>query len=56
VRARLGLAAAFTALKRDADAIDQLERVVALRPAEPIGAAERAARELRAAIARSSRR
>jgi tetratricopeptide (TPR) repeat protein len=56
VRARLGLATAFSAQKRDHDAIEQLRIVVAMRPVEPNGALARAERELRAAVARSSRR
>ena len=55
VRARLGLASELAAMNRSADAIDELRRVVDMHPIEPIGARERAERELRAAIARSSR-
>jgi hypothetical protein len=54
VRARLGLAAQFSAMNRWTDAIAQLQRVVDLHPIEPIGARERAERELRAAIARKA--
>jgi hypothetical protein len=39
-------------MNRTSDAIEQLQRVVDMRPIEPIGARERAERELRAAIAR----
>ena len=56
VRARLGLASELVAMNRSADAIDELQRVVDMHPIEPIGARERAERELRAAIARSSAR
>ena len=56
VRARLGLASELTAMNRPADAISELQHVVAMRPIEPIGARERAERELRAAIARSAPR
>ena len=56
VRARLGLASALSAMNRSADALVELPRVVDMRPIEPIGARERAERELRAAIARSSPR
>ena len=52
VRARLGLASELSAMNRSADAIEQLQRVVDMHPIEPIGARERAERELRAAIAR----
>jgi hypothetical protein len=52
VRARLGLASQLSAMNRAADAIEQLQRVVDMRPTEPAGARERAARELRDAIAR----
>jgi tetratricopeptide (TPR) repeat protein len=56
VRARLGLASELSAMNRFNEAIDELQQVVAMRPIEPIGARERAERELRAAIARSSPR
>ena len=56
VRARLGLASELAAMNRPADAISELQHVVAMRPIEPIGARERAERELRAAIARSAPR
>jgi tetratricopeptide (TPR) repeat protein len=52
VRARIGLARELSAMNRTADAIDQLRRVIEMDPAEPIGARERAQRDLRAAIAR----
>jgi hypothetical protein len=52
VRARLGLASQLSSMNRTSDAIEQLQRVVDMRPIEPIGARERAERELRAAIAR----
>jgi tetratricopeptide (TPR) repeat protein len=55
VRARLGLASQLSAMNRSADAIEQLQRVVDMRPIDPIGARERAARELRDAIARTAR-
>ena len=55
VRARFGLASELAAMNRSADAIDELQRIVDMRPIEPIGARERAERELRAAIARSAR-
>jgi tetratricopeptide (TPR) repeat protein len=48
VRARLGLAFAFSAMNRRDEAIAQLQRIVDTRPSEPIGALERAERELRA--------
>ena len=54
VRARLGLASELTAMNRSAEAIDELQHVVDMHPIEPIGARERAERELRAAIARRS--
>jgi tetratricopeptide (TPR) repeat protein len=56
VRARLGLASELAAMNRPADAIDELQRVVDMQPIEPIGARERAERELRAATARKERR
>ena len=56
VRARLGLASELAAMNRPADAISELQHVVAMRPIEPIGARERAERELRAAIARNAPR
>jgi hypothetical protein len=56
VRARLGLASELAAMNRSADAISELQHVVDMHPIEPIGARERAERELRAAIARSSQR
>jgi tetratricopeptide (TPR) repeat protein len=56
VRARLGLASELVAMNRTADAIDELKHVVDMHPSEPIGARERAERELRAAIARRSTR
>jgi tetratricopeptide (TPR) repeat protein len=56
VRARLGLASAFSAMNRIEDAIEQLQRVVEMRPIEPVGARERAERELRQAMARRARR
>jgi tetratricopeptide (TPR) repeat protein len=56
VRARLGLASAFSTMNRTDDAIEQLQRVVDMQPSEPVGARERAQRELRAAIARRSSR
>jgi cytochrome c-type biogenesis protein CcmH/NrfG len=52
VRARLGLASQLSAMNRSAEAIEQWQRVVDMDPIEPIGARERAERELRAAIAR----
>jgi hypothetical protein len=52
VRARLGLAAELVAMNRNAEAIDHLKRVVDMHPIDPIGARERAERELRAAMAR----
>jgi hypothetical protein len=52
VRARLGLASELLSMNRTADAIEQLQRIVDMRPTEPIGARERAERELRAARAR----
>ena len=52
VRARLGLARELSALNRITESIDQLQHVIDLHPIEPIGARERAERELRAAIAR----
>ena len=52
VRARLGLASELAGMNRTADAIDELQHVVDMRPIEPIGARERAERELHAAIAR----
>ena len=55
VRARLGLAAKLSSMNRTADAIAQLKRVVDMQPTEPIGARAQAERELRAAIARSTR-
>ena len=51
VRARMGLARELSAMNRTADAIDQLRRVIEMDPTEPIGARERAQRDLRAAIA-----
>jgi hypothetical protein len=56
VRARLGLASELSAMNRSADAIAELQHVVDMRPIEPVGARERAERELRAALARASRR
>jgi hypothetical protein len=56
VRARLGLAAEFSSLHRTADAIAQLQRVVDMHPVAPAGAAARAERDLRAALAEASRR
>jgi hypothetical protein len=56
VRARLGLASVLSAMNRTADAIVELQHVVDMRPIEPIGARERADRELRAAIAQNGRR
>jgi hypothetical protein len=53
IRARLGLASAFTAMNRPSDAIDQLQRVVDMQPEAPAWARERAERELRAARARN---
>jgi hypothetical protein len=55
VRARLGLASQLSAMNQSAGAIEQLQRVVDMRPADPIGARERAARELRDATARNTR-
>jgi tetratricopeptide (TPR) repeat protein len=52
VRARLGLASQLSAMNRSADAIEQWQRVVDMHPIDPIGARERAERELRAAIGR----
>lgn len=52
VRARLGLAEELSSMNQTAEAIEQLQRVVEMRPIEPIGARERAERQLRAAIAR----
>ena len=56
VRARFGLASELAAMNRSADALDELQHIVDMRPIEPIGARERAERELRAAIARRSQR
>jgi tetratricopeptide (TPR) repeat protein len=56
VRARLGLASVLSAMNRTAEAITHLQRVIDMRPIEPIGAREHAERELRAALARNSRR
>ena len=56
VRARLGLASVLSALNRTSEAIMHLQRIVDMRPTEPIGARERAERELRAALARNARR
>jgi tetratricopeptide (TPR) repeat protein len=56
VRARLGLASVLSAMNRTAEAVTHLQRVVDMRPTEPIGARERAERELRAALARNSSR
>lgn len=56
VRARLGLASELVAMNRSADAIDELQQVVDMHPIEPIGARERAERDLRAAIAGTGRR
>ena len=56
VRARFGLASEFAAMNRPADAIAELQQIVDMRPIEPLGARERAERELRAAIMRGSRR
>ena len=55
VRARLGLASVLSAMNRTTEAINELQRVVDMRPSEPIGARERAERELRA-LARNARR
>jgi len=56
VRARMGLARELSAMNRTSDAIEQWKRVVDLHPTEPIDALAIASRELRAAIARSTRR
>ena len=56
IRARLGLASELSAMNRSTEAIEQLRRVVDMRPIEPLGARERAERELRAAMARDTRR
>jgi hypothetical protein len=56
VRARLGLASELSALNRFSDAANELQHVVNMHPVEPIGARERAERELRAAIARTPQR
>ena len=56
VRARLGLAAELRALNRIDDAIDELRAVVEMKPASPIGARARAESELRAALARATKR
>ena len=55
VRARLGLASVLSAMNRTTEAINELQRVVDMRASEPIGARERAERELRA-LARNQRR
>jgi len=54
IRARLGLASAFTAMNLRRDAIDQLQRVLDMQPATPAWARERAERELRTARARTA--
>lgn len=56
VRARLGLASELSEMNRTAEAIEQLKRVVDMQPVEPLGARARAEHELRAALARTSRR
>jgi tetratricopeptide (TPR) repeat protein len=56
VRARLGLASSLSAMNRTPEAITHLQRVVDMRPSEPVGARERAERELRAALARNTPR
>lgn len=56
VRARLGLASVLSASNRTSEAIIHLRRIVETRPTEPIGALERAERELRAALARDTPR
>jgi hypothetical protein len=43
-------------MNRTTEAITELQRIVSMRPNEPIGARERAERDLRAAIARNARR
>ena len=55
VRARLGLASVLAAMNRTTEAIDELQRVIDMRPIEPIGARERAERELRAHARRRAR-
>jgi hypothetical protein len=55
VRARLGLASQLTAMNRVNEAIEQLNIVVDMQPAAPIGAAAQAASQLRAARARSAK-
>ena len=56
VRARLGLASELSAMNRVADAVEQLKIVVDLRPLSPIGARARAESDLRAALARLSKK
>jgi hypothetical protein len=56
VRARLGLAHEFAAMNRVSDAITELEHVVMTRPIDPIGARERAERELRTLKTRASQK
>jgi tetratricopeptide (TPR) repeat protein len=53
VRARLGLASDLAAMNRRQDAIEQLKRVIEMRPTAPSGARERAEMQLRA-LTRSS--
>jgi hypothetical protein len=56
VRARLGLATELAAMNRVNEAIEQLQIVVSLHPAEPIGAAAHADAQLRAALARRAKK
>jgi tetratricopeptide (TPR) repeat protein len=56
IRARLGLASQLAAMNRLTDAITELQYIIDMRPVEPIGARERAERELRSAISRRSQR
>lgn len=56
VRARLGLATQLGALNRGDEAIEHLKIVVDMRPTSPLGAHASAERQLRAALARNSKR
>lgn len=56
VRARLGLASQLSALNRVDETIEHLKIVVGMRPTSPVGAHARAERQLRAAVARNSKR
>jgi hypothetical protein len=55
IRARLGLASMYASMNRVHDAIDEWNRVIEMRPTEPVGALARAQRELRAASAQRGR-